>query len=61
MTTTFPEIENIELQGQLGWRRLNFDKEPFGFSSLEIISELHDMNPEKCMGIYSFEDIKNKI
>jgi len=61
MTTTFPEVENIELQGQLGWRRLNFDKEPFGFNSLEIISELHDMNPEKCMGIYSFEDIKNKI
>lgn len=61
MTTTFPEVDNIELPGQLGWRRLNLDKFPFNFSNLEIISEKHDQNPEKCMGIYSFEDIKNKI
>jgi hypothetical protein len=61
MATTFPEVENMELGGQLGWRRINFDKEPYGFNSIEIISEKHDMNPEKCMAIYSFEDIKNKI
>ena len=61
LTTTFPEVDNQELGGILGWRMLNFDKEPWGFTPIKIISEQHDMNPEKCMGLYSLEDISNKV
>jgi hypothetical protein len=61
LTTTFPEVDNQELGGVLGWRMLNFDKEPWGFTPIQIISEQHDMNPEKCLGLYSIEDISDKL
>lgn len=62
MATHFPEIQqNIELHGVLGWRPINMEKHPFDFpDALEVISEQSDYNPEKCMGIWSLEQIKEK-
>jgi hypothetical protein len=63
MSTTFPETElNTELVGIIGWRPLNLEVYPINFPmALEIISEKSDYNPEKCMGIWSLQDIKNSI
>ena len=60
MATHCPEVEtNAELNGIIGWRPLNLEKAPFNFpKAIEIISEQSDYNPEKCMGIWSLEDIK---
>ena len=61
MTTHFPEVQkNDELNGIIGWRPLNMQKPPFNFPKpLKIVSEQSDYNPEKCMGIWSIEEIKN--
>ena len=61
LTTTFPEVANQELGGILGWRMLNFNTEPWNFTPIKIISEQTDMNPEKCIGLYSIADICNKL
>jgi hypothetical protein len=60
MATHCPEVEtNMELNGIIGWRPLNLEKAPFNFPKpIEIISEQSDYNPEKCMGIWSLEEIK---
>lgn len=63
MTTHFPEVnENQELNGIIGWRPLNLEKYPFDFPKpLEVLSEQSDYNPEKCMGVWSLQDIKEKL
>ena len=63
MATHCPEVEeNLELGGIIGWRPLNLEKAPFNFpKAIEIISEETDYNPEKCMGIWSLEEIKKSI
>ena len=54
-------MANQELGGILGWRMLNFNTEPWNFTPIKIISEQTDMNPEKCIGLYSIADICNKL
>jgi hypothetical protein len=63
MATHCPQVEtNMELNGIIGWRPLNLEKAPFNFpKAIEIISEQSEYNPEKCMGIWSLEDIKKNI
>ena len=46
-------VENMELGGQLGWRRINFDKEPYGFNSIEIILKIFS-NSNICSVLSSY-------
>lgn len=63
MSTHFPEVErNDELVGIIGWRPLNLEIAPFNFPKpLKLISENSDYNPEKCMGLWSIDEISKTI